>query len=746
MKPISEPEVQLLLSDLGITHPTLLSDDYSHNRSHMDDVKLEKEKRKDAYRLLLIELIYLISVAFPEVDFPEGIHSKKEFYQRFINIIKKMILLPKKGRAIILRYRGEKIRQEAASLRDYVIFWGDIILDFQIADEMFDRRGDQYSHLTHRLEQAFHHFFSHGIGVLFLKLPSELSKNVESIRIPLELLSGWTPAVASNGSIAFIKNKKQATVPPIKDENGQPDFNLTLLAALNGMKPANVTALVQKVDMKIRNAANLSEAPYIDAYHALFSIRQLKDKITPPPLEINNIRWLIATDSANPEPGKTKIARFIKTVAQNQPLEEALLTESLFGASMDELSPVKAGEKLKRISEFITFLDDLPAEKALQDQIISGITDQLENLPVDKINRLSIQDGSLSVNIDETVTDIGAIHPFLAQPIHLIQGRISTRKKMKDMIKEDVVFDDTDFIVIAEDFRISGEDAKLFISLIRDCFAEGHFRKIAFEKNIDTFIQHETRIFPLLWHYLKEIVNRTDRLSFLNAFQFLTPKMKNAKSAVRILLTDILTDPDIVNYSDRNALMLINMLLRKYNKEFHMDIEMTPEEVVMVKEGLDDETVAVTAMMIDAARPVFLHKTASIDKKIIEALGPEKSGAQKMPLRYLISLEREVLILLSLVEGFTARNIIRTAIRQYGNPKSKLYSQEKSVHHLSSLLQQLKLIIRCLGRVGEKRDLPLLDEVILWQEEFIRLSNTDSLKDRIDQIVRWAENTRKTIA
>jgi hypothetical protein len=49
--------------------------------------------------------------------------------------------------------------------------------------------------------------------------------------------------------------------------------------------------------------------------------------------------------------------------------------------------------------------------------------------------------------------------------------------------------------------------------------------------------------------------------------------------------------PEKVEPSDRNAIMLANILLRTYNKELDVDIEMTPEEVLNVRNGLDRDVV-----------------------------------------------------------------------------------------------------------------------------------------------------------
>jgi hypothetical protein len=63
-----------------------------------------------------------------------------------------------------------------------------------------------------------------------------------------------------------------------------------------------------------------------------------------------------------------------------------------------------------------------------------------------------------------------------------------------------------------------------------------------------------------------------------------------------------------VEPSDRNAIMLANILLRTYNKELDVDIEMTPEEVLNVRNGLDRDVVHYAQFRIDSVEYRFSTK------------------------------------------------------------------------------------------------------------------------------------------
>ena len=68
---------------------------------------------------------------------------------------------------------------------------------------------------------------------------------------------------------------------------------------------------------------------------------------------------------------------------------------------------------------------------------------------------------------------------------------------------------------------------------------------------------------------------------------------------------------------------------------------------------------------------------------------------------FLISLERELYIFLSLVGGDAAYRVIRAAADEYGNPECRCYQLKNSFKYLPLLLQQLgRLLAPPLLRLG----------------------------------------------
>ena len=278
-----------------------------------------------------------------------------------------------------------------------------------------------------------------------------------------------------------------------------------------------------------------------------------------------------------------------------------------------------------------------------------------------------------------------------------------------------------DVEIIAANFEISDRDALKIIQLYQSCFdIRGNFLRTAFEKNVPRFARHEKKIFEILWEFLKETSRRNNRLAFLNSLQLMVGEIKAPIQAIKVLLTDFTQRPEDVQYPDRNAMMLVNQLLRYYNKEVIMNIEMTPEEVLLVEGGLDRKVVNYVAWKVDGQAKPFQQKMTTIRKSITEAMDPDLSEEPLWPIRFLLALEREVHICLALVGGKTALNDMRSALNDYGNPAS-LFHLKENPEQMKALLWHLAAIIRGLGRLGRQSDLRLLDKIKIRQDQFMNL-------------------------
>ncbi len=319
------------------------------------------------------------------------------------------------------------------------------------------------------------------------------------------------------------------------------------------------------------------------------------------------------------------------------------------------------------------------------------------------------------------------------------------RKKKRIQLSPHQNFTHRDVEAIAANFEISALDALKIIQLYQNCFdIRGNFLRSAFETNVPRFARHEKKIFEILWEFLKETPRRSNRLAFLNSLQLMVGEIKAPIQAIKVLLTDFTGRPEGVQYPDRNAIMLVNQLMRCYNQEVIMDIEMTPEEVLLVKGGLDKKVVNYVAWKVDGQPKPFQRKMATIRKRIAEAMDPDLSQEPLWPIRFLLALEREVHIFLALVGGKTALKDMRSALNDYGDP-ALLYHLKKNPDQMESVLWHLAAIIRGLGRLGRQSDLRLLDKIKIRQDQFMNLQPDRRYQILVRHVMRLVDASKDAI-
>ena len=526
----------------------------------------------------------------------------------------------------------------------------------------------------------------------------------------------------------------------VLDEKNKPDPNLTLVAGLNGLRPEAMQALVKKIDAWMQQrAAKRTGHHYTSTFNAIFGVKSLSQKLMKPPIEVNSVRWLMADKEQEVfTKEKAQVAKLVMENYGQSPQQTARVLKSVYGNDFDRINSQHLGQRLHLSSNLLTTIGEKPQNKDVKNEVMDNIKTRLELVRDEVYEDLQIgpAEGDESEEARKSASLFGRLHARLHNMVTFFKRRSSTRKKMKTIVYKAINFDAQDYDTLARDFDISVEDAKDLIEMLKECFnEEGRFIRGAFARIIPSFAQYERKIFEFLWHYLKEAIHQQDRIAFLNSLQVLTARMQQPKRAFRILLADFCREPSQVGFSDSKALMLAILIVRKYNKEL-IDIEITPEDVLLVKEGLDEEVAKYASWKIDQDQEKFFEKIQTIHTSLKEVLDENDPESHPLPLRYLMGLEREAYIFLTLIGGTTSRSVITSAMQEYGNPKSEIYRLKNSATHLPSLLQNLRVVIRSLGRVGGSADLANLNEVRSNAEGFISLGKGSKHKDAVKNIMQ----------
>ena len=712
------------------------------------------EEDLDIWRILLVDLAYLLSSYFVDVQYWEGVKSEKDTFEQLTRTLRKLARMPEQDRTLLIRFRGFPSGDKKSEKSDYVVLFGKLSVDKTIVNAVTYRQGIHMSHLAGRLSRSFDIFAQHGISTLYLKIPHLASADIERLRVCLHIISHYKQALKTNEPIVFQKEGRHITLPLVYDEQNQPDLNLILLAGLNGLTPRASERLVRQVAAWMKESQKTSASDqYIGIYNTVFRLKNLKDKLIRPPIEINNIKWLkvdggqkVALKGSGEDAEDDFVPQAIKDAFGELSDQAGQDFDNLANINFDKIDPKEVGKRLQQAFDLIDAVETRGEGWEILEEVIQSIQGRFELAGDSVFDSMEVEGDALKVLSEGKEIVIGGLNQNLLDKIKYHKDRSVTKKKMSAIAGCGVDFNSDDYAGLAEIFEIPADDIKNIITLVKNCFdKDGHFQKGVFDGNLAEFGRYPNEVFAFLWQYLKEPLDRKDRVAFLNSLQLLIRQMGSAKSALRILVADLCHNPGQVSFSDRNAPMFASILLRKFNKELNMDIEVTPEEVLLVKAGLDAEVVESAIQTIESNPEIFLEKIQTIQTKIAESLDPNKSENKPMPLRYLLSLEREIHILMSLLGGDTALSVLRNAVKRYGNPLSEIYRFPQSPDYVAAFLQHLKVAIRGLGRIGEKVDLAVLEDVKNREKGFLRLGEGDQHEKLVARTMQWIETARQSI-
>ena len=727
----------------------------------------------DRWRMLLVELAYLLNGSFRDAHYWEGVKAEKDTFKQLVRIFSELDQKPGHGGTIQIHHRGARSGKIAENI-DYVVTFDDLTIDVATITSLTKRMGLRVKHLEGRIFKSFECFADQGIHTLSVTIPDQSDQSLNTMRISLRVLSCFNYAVDNDSAIEYVKDDQKYSLLPVCNELNQPDPNLTLVAALNDLSSDAMRKLVQKVNNLIK-AGKLSVSPNQSAnvYHAIFRIQSLQQKLVKPPIEIGSDTSTAeqsgqktetageaasqsGTTVAGGQPSavasqsigqtidsgivKSRVAQFVKETCSNSPQNARHTMKSVFGGDYNHITQEGLGERLALITDLIDTMEQSPKGQEIMQAVMHRIQSGIDQVPDELLDDVIVADGEAKFWSDKGETTISDLNENVLTAIDTAKQRTAAKKKMRTALSPTAEFNAPQYEAIAKDFGISADDAEDIVQIFKSCFDDqGNFLRAYFEKNLEKFSRHEKKGFNILWEFLKETPRRSDRLPFLNSLQLLIKHSKIPIQATKILLTDFLVDPANIEYWDRNALMLANQFLRTYNKEINMDIEITPEEVLLVKEGLDTSAVNYAKWKVDGEQERFFEKIVTIRKKLLQTLDPASSVDQLLPIRFLLALEREAHIFLALVGGNTACTVIQGALNVYGNPASQVYLLKESLSQMPALLQHLAVLIRGFGRVGNIEDLTLLDEIKSREQEFIDLTEDARHDAQIKRIMGWID-------
>jgi hypothetical protein len=741
----------------------------------------------DQQRILLVEMVYLLNACFRDVQYWEGVRSEKDTFKQFAAVLLQLSHLPGHDGVVRIRRRGSSLGK-GGDKPDYLIRLGGLSIDTSIVSAVIKRAGIRYKHLEGRVQKASETLAAEGIDSILLRLPEDSPGSLETLKVAIRVLSCYRQAAEKSAPITFVRAGNSIQLRPVNDERSLPDPNLTLLAAVNDLSAETLQEVVGKVAAFMqRPEGQALRRQAGNMYQALFAIKSLREKFQKPPLEINSDQrdaddaapaaagggrtGPTAADAGSGPSGpgegggsgrtaepdgpavsmddaalKAGVAQFIKESGKIPAAEAVGALRALFAEDFDRLNADGLGERLALLSRLLGPMQASPAAARLTEAVLQRVQSGIDKLPAGLLSDLVVDGREIKVWDGEKDRKIGTVPDKLAQAIDTAKDRAAGRRKLRAAAGEGPIYLARDTSALCSYFGLAAEEMEAILKLFRACFdSRGNFQKSLFEKRLRDFAPFHKKIFEVFWEFLKDMPRRGDRLPFLNSLQLMVKETGQPLQAVRTLLADFIGEPAQVAYPDRNAVMLSTQFLRAYNKEINVDIELTPEEILRVKAGLDGKVVSYAHWRVNGEPKRLLTKVVSIRKRLNSALDPTLSTLAPMPARFLLALEREVHIFLGLVGGNTSASILHSALGVYGNPQSSCYATEEGRRHLYALIQHLSALIRGIGRTGTEIDLILLDQIRQREKEFLKMSTDPRHISLVGRVFGWVEPAKKEI-
>jgi hypothetical protein len=716
--------------------------------------------RAETLITLLVEFSHVLSACLrsrpPENDSPFSEETtiddplQIDPYGQIGKSILKLAERPGLHGPIVIRVKGlSSVERYQSSKPDYEVLFSDVVMDRHSVARMTRRKGDRLAYLEALMSKAFDVLAAHDIVSFYLRLPENTPEALGRVRYAVAMLAQYKSALERDVEIQVPEQGRRMATAIMRDEKGQPDVNLTLLAGLNRISVEAMGNLVKEVREWIQQSDTSAGAHrYASVYNAISDVKNLGAKLIKPPLEVNNIKWFVLDKDQSKLPkGKAQVARLVLDKYTHSPLEQAIALNAVYGSDYPELGAAELGQRLKRVSELLSAAADRPKKEMIVEEIVANLQWRMEQVGESVLEQMVADGGRAQVLPGNHWGDLGRLDARIGRMLGFYSDRLVTRRKMLEIGSAEVQFERRDFDILAREFDMSPLQVREIVGLLKSCFnANGRFTRPGFEECAEAFARHENKVFEILWHYVKQPLAREDRLAFLNALQLYFIKLKQPEKALEVLLDDFLSSPKEIRFSDRNAMMLGNLLLRRYNKEIEIEIEITPEEVFLVREGLNREAAAAALRMVDNRRESFFEKIRGIHRRLIEALEMTQNEAvEEMGLKYFLSLEREIHIFVSLLGGDLARSVLRSALNEYGFADSELYRLAGSQSAIEALMQHLKVLLRGLGRAGDPADIPVLDQIIGERDAFLLMNRDDRHSTVVNRVMEWAARIKSEL-
>jgi hypothetical protein len=681
----------------------------------------QEEKERDHCRLLIAQAVCLFVDILAETTVADLEKGDAHKVRVLVNTLKKIAEFAGPERKISCRYRGQVAiaggESSAAAnpeAYDYELSLGDVLLDYQVAQKVAEREPFKGRALAARLMHAF--TIMSGMRIFNFNI---------NVKDGAEEDGAGRYAAAVAALVRFYRATAGDDSFFVRDEYDQPNINLTLLAATNQVRPGSLQELVDQIKPLMLGPEPAPElSRFTTVYDAIRASRRYRQQLRKMAIEVNSMHQLMRNSRPSPKwtAEAVQVSRLVLAKYGSDPKKASEIISSISEEGYLNVRGNVMGKRLAQATEFLDLAAANANQESLENEALRNIEAGLQNIPDEVYGELDINDNELSTVDGQGRKTKWSLHRKIFGLVSYFKQRALTKSKVRDINKRSVQFDAMDYSVIARNCKVTDRQAAHLVELLKECFSDsGRFRRGSFEKNIPEFLKYEANVFEFLWYYLKGLRLKDDRLAFLNSIQLLVSQLRQPGQALNILLSDIFNPTSIGRFSDRNGLILASILLRNYNKEGSSNIELTPEEVLYVRIGLNKEMVQVGQDFFKRNQEQVIQKVKRITELMLRLSVEKAHEEEQMQLRFLLNLLREVVVFCSLIGGEISRATVKGIVQEFGNPGSAFYRTIADKNQISQGLKLLQVAARGLKRFNDPLSLKMLAIIAGMEREFAAL-------------------------
>jgi len=260
----------------------------SNEKARAGDTSITEEPRQ----ILLIELLHQLGLFFKHTRRAKGARATAVIFDQIVQRLRTIEKLPGNAGGLLLRRIAGR-KETAADKLDFRILCGSIVFEGSDIIHRLGKTPNSNRHLIHALDLAFGCFVEQGLSSLYIEFPGDEPERIDQLRLALNIVARFHHAVENNASITFRYFGRAMAIPLIKDQQGRPDANLTLVAGLNGLTATNMRELMKQAEAFSQLSGKTTTATSnFSSYNLIFDVRSLKAQLIRPLVEVNNLPWM----------------------------------------------------------------------------------------------------------------------------------------------------------------------------------------------------------------------------------------------------------------------------------------------------------------------------------------------------------------------------------------------------------------------------------------------------------------------